>query len=267
MSALAGAVGVLVTAGCGEDAAPKATSLRVTVTEPSPNRFHYSAPASVAAGLVRITLVNRGKEEHKAQLWRIQGAHSVKEALAAHRPLPDWLRAEGGVGETAPGASAAVVQRLDPGRYYIADRGSDKGRVAAFVVRGKDTGAELPPTQGSIVMNEYSFTPSGLRPGQSSVEISNEGFEPHHTVVAPVKRGGSSVGELRRFLKGTGPIPVGDVVDLDRAQETSVIEQGQRQVVKLRLKRGTYGLLCFVPDRKGGAAHVAKGMVDKLTVR
>ena len=267
MPAIAGVLGILVGAGCGEDADPKATSLRIVVTDPSANRFRYSAPASVAAGLVRITLVNRGKREHKAQLWRIRGDHSGAEAVAAHRPLPDWLRYEGGVGETAPGESAVVVQRLAPGRYYIADRGSDKGRLAAFAVRGNDTAAELPSTKGSIVMKDYSFTPSGLKPGPNSVEISNEGFEPHHTLVAPVKRGDSSVGDLRRFLKGTGPIPVGDVVDLERAEETSVIEQGQKQVVRLRLKRGTYGLLCFVPDRKGGPPHVAKGMVDKLTVR
>jgi hypothetical protein len=261
------ALGMIVTAGCGEDEAPKTGSLRITVTEPSPDRFRYRAPRSVQAGLVKLTLVNRGKDEHKAQLWRIQGDHSVKEALGVRRPLPDWLLSEGGVGETPPGGSASVVQRLRPGRYYIADSGGDKGRVAPFEVKGEETDAELPSTAASIVTKDYSFTPTGLKAGNNSVEISNEGFEPHHTVVAPVKRGGSSVAVLRRFLKGTGPIPVGDVVDLDKAEETSVIEQGQRQVVDLRLKRGTYALLCFVPDRKGGATHVAKGMVDKLTVR
>lgn len=258
---------VLVTAGCGEEEAPKATPFRVTVSEPSPDRFRYRAPESVQAGLVEITLVNRGEDEHKAQLWRIRGDHSVKEALRERRPLPDWLRFEGGVGETEPGRTASVVQRLGPGRYYIADRGSDRGQVAAFHVSGENADAELPSSTGSIVTKEYNFTASGLKPGINTVELSNEGFEPHHALVAPVKRGGSSVGELRRFLKGTGPIPVGDVVDLENAQETAVIEQGQKQVVKLRLRRGTYGLLCFVPDRKGGPPHVAKGMVDKLTVR
>ena len=267
LSVLLVAMAALGPVACGDEETPKATPFRIEVTESAPHRFRYSAPASVAAGLVEIELENRGKEEHKAQLWRILDRHSVKQALAARRPLPDWLRSEGGVGETAPGRSASVVQRLAPGRYYIADSGGDKGRVASFAVRGDESADELPSTKGKVVMKDYSFITTGVKPGTSSVELVNEGFEPHHLVVAPVKRGGSSVGQLRRFLKGTGPIPVGEVVDLERAQETAVIEQGQRQVATLRLKRGTYGLLCFVPDRKGGPAHVVKGMVDKLTVR
>ena len=266
-TAAAAVLGLLLATGCGEDEAPKATSLRVTVTEPSPNRFHYRAPRAVRAGLVKITLVNRGKDAHKAQLWMIQGNRSVRQAVGARRPLPDWLLQAGGVGETKPGRTDFVVQHLRPGRYYIADSGGDRGRVAPFRVTGEDGDAELPSTDASIVAKDYSFTPSEVKPGKRSIEIANEGFEPHHTVVAPVKRGGSSVATLRRFLKGTGPIPVGDVVDLRRAEETSVIEQGQKQVVNLRLKRGTYALLCFVADRRGGASHVAKGMVDELTVR
>ena len=39
-----------------------------------------------------------------------------------------------------------------------------------------------------------------------------------------------------------------------------------KQTVEVDLKSGKYALLCFVPDRKGGPPHVAKGMVSEATV-
>ena len=257
----------LASIGCGKDESPEVTrTLRVSVDELSRDRARYSAPRSVSAGLVRITLVNKGREPHKAQLVRIQGDHSIAEARRARRPFPRWLYTEGGVGITEPGETDSVVQRLDPGNYYITGNYGEKGRVAPLRVVGEKSSAELPSASGSIVMNEYSFTASGLKAGTSSVTLANDGFEPHHAVVAPVQRGGS-VTRLRRFLRGEGPIPVGKIVDLDAAAETSVIERGQKQNVRLRLRPGKYALLCFVPDRKGGPAHVVKGMVDEVTVR
>jgi hypothetical protein len=263
------AVVALVASGCGEEKETKeakAAPLSITVTEPSHNRFRYRAPRSVRAGLVRMTLHNSGREPHKAQLIRIDGDHSIAQALKVRRPLPRWFNSEGGVGVTAPGAKASITQRLRPGKYYITGSGGEKGRVAPLTVVGKDADGELPAADGSIVTREYSFVSSGLEAGTNSVEFHNEGLEPHHAVVAPVKPG-SSVTQLRRFLRGSGPIPVGKIVDLDRALETSVLEEGQRQVLRLRLRRGKYALLCFVADRKGGPAHVVKGMVDEVTVR
>lgn len=265
----AAAVVALPSLGCGgddEESAKVTGTLAITVTELSPGKARYSAPRSISAGLTRITLKNEGKEPHKAQLVRIEGNHSIAEARRARRPLPRWLWAEGGVGVTQPGEMDSVVQRLNPGRYYVTGTYGEKGRVAPLQVRGERSSAGLPATSGSIVTNEYSFTASGLKPGTNAVELANDGLEPHHAVVAPVQRGGS-VRQLRRFLRGSGPIPVGRVVDLEKAQETSVLERGQKQVVRLRLKRGRYALLCFVPDRKGGPTHVAKGMVDEVAVR
>jgi hypothetical protein len=252
--------------GCGEEEAAKTTSMAIAVTEPSNHRFAYSAPRSVAAGLVELRLKNRGKEPHKAQLWRILDDHSVKAAMAARRPLPEWLITAGGVSVTAPGEASSAIQRLSPGRYFIAGSGGERGRVAPFTVTGKESDAKLPEADASIVYREYNFSSDGVRAGPNSIEFHNEGLEPHHAVVAPVKPG-SSVRELRQFLRGKGKIPVGETADLENAVETAVLEEGQRQVVPMRLKRGKYALLCFVPDRKGGDPHVVKGMVDELTVR
>lgn len=259
----------LALVGCGdgeEEEARVTATLRVTVTDLAPGRARYAAPRTVRAGLLRIVLENRGSEPRKAQLFRIRGDHSIAEARRAGRPTPRWLSAEGGVGVVEPGRSDSVTQRLDPGTYYVSGTYGEKGRVAPLRVTGEPSESGLPSTSASIVMDEYSFVTSGMRAGRGSVELRNEGFEPHHAVVAPVQRG-RSIRELRRYLRGTETIPVGKIVDLDRAQETSVLEHEQSQVLRLRLKPGKYGLLCFVSDRKGGPSHVVKGMVDEVTVR
>ena len=239
-AALVATVLALMSAGCGDgdDAAKVAPTLNVTVTELDSDRARYEAPRSIRAGLVRINLRNKGKEPHKAQLVRVQGNHSIAEARRVRRPFPRWVYTEGGVGFTPPGKTDSVIQRLSPGRYYITGNYGERGRVAPLTVVGEAGEAKIPETSGSIVTNEYSFITSGLKAGTNRIRFANDGLEPHHAVVAPVQRG-SSVRALRRFLKGKGTIPVGKVVDLDRAQETSVIERGQEQVTRVRLKPET----------------------------
>ena len=263
---LAAALALLGAGGCGEEETAKSARLPITVTDTAPHRPSYSAPRSVPAGLVTLTLKNKGEEPYKAQLWRILDDHSVKAALAVRRRLPEWLVSAGGVAVTEPGKTSSAVQRLGPGRYYVADTRGRPGKVAPFTVVGEEGEADLPDTDASIVYREYSFSATGVEAGTNSIEFHNEGLEPHHAVIAPVRRG-ASVRELRQFLRGKGTIPVGEIAKLDGAAETAVIEQGQRQVVDFELKRGKYALLCFVSDRKGGDSHVVKGMVDELTVK
>ena len=266
IGALGAVAAVAAAAGCGGDEEEAAKAVRLDVTVMDSGGLAYSAPRRIRAGLVRMTLRNEGRRRHKAQLFRVDGNHSIAEARRVRRRLPRWFRWEGGVGMTAPGGRASITQRLQPGRYYITGNRGEPARVAPLTVVGDRGDADLPDSGGSIVFREYNFSANGLRPGTNSLEIVNEGLEPHHAVVAPVRRG-SSVAELRRFLRGRGPIPVGEIVNLRGAVETSVIEGGQKQLVNVRLSPGKYALLCFVPDRRGGPAHVVKGMVDEVTVR
>lgn len=83
-------------------------------------------------------------------------------------------------------------------------------------------------------------------------------------VAAPIKQG-KTIADVRKFIKtekGEEPIDEKGTVD------TPVLEGGGSQVAQLNLKKkGKYALLCFVPDRKGGPPHVAKGMISEATVR
>ena len=247
--------------------ASSAKPLAIEVTEPSRGRYRYSAPASIPAGLVRITLRNAGREPHKGQLMGVQAGHTIDEALkarAAGGPIPDWLYYAGGVGTTAPGTSASVLQRLNPGSYYVTGSGSERGEVARLRVVGRAGGEGLPGAAGAVSADDYTFKSSGLKAGRHMVEFDNAGFEPHHVVAVPITPG-ATIADVRKHYSSasTGPPPF----DLSKAQETAVLEQGQRQVTELTWGPGTYALLCFVRDRAGGAPHVARGMVEQASVR
>ena len=65
-----------------------------------------------------------GKKAASAQLIRAEGGQSAKEVEKTYieagegKPIPDWLRAEGGVGTTAPGETSTVTMELEEGTYY-----------------------------------------------------------------------------------------------------------------------------------------------------
>ena len=256
-------------AGCGGDDSPPTKSerprLSIEVTDPSRGRFEYIAPKSVEAGVVEIRLTNGGDQPHKAQLWRVGRGHSVKEALAAGRPLPKWLHNAGGVGLTAPKQTGVALQRLLPGLYYVAGAGNERGRVASFRVRGRAPAGKLPKADAVVSANEYSFRFARLRAGRQRVLFRNDGGEPHHAFFAPI-RPGATFGDVRRFLDENivhGRPPV----NFEEAAETAVLEGRERQVTELELQPGRYAVLCFVSDRTGGPSHVDKGMVDEVTVK
>jgi hypothetical protein len=92
-------VGVLSIGACGDDdsvgsaAKPRAQpqALPVEVTEQSKDEFSMTAPKSVKAGIVEISLkAPAGKGTHDAQLVRVEGDHEIEEVLksSARRPRP-----------------------------------------------------------------------------------------------------------------------------------------------------------------------------------
>jgi hypothetical protein len=236
--------------------------------KPSGKKATMEGPDSVKAGVARITLKNSTKDDGSAQLVRVEGDHSANEVLAAGeawgdkgKPLPDWLRLIGGVPNAPPGTSETATQVLAPGKYMAADLESNG--VAEFEVTG-DAEGELPAPSASIDAAEYSFESSGFKAGEAKVAFSNGGKEPHFVVGVPIKQG-KTIDDVRAFIrteKGEPPLDENDPNGFD----SPVLDGGEKQVLTLKLKKGSYALMCFIPDRKGGPPHVAKGMVSEAVV-
>ena len=239
--------------------------LRLTVDDSAPGRFHYRAPRQVRGGLVEIRLRNSGDAPQKAQLWRITGNHTVKQALRARSPLPDWLRRAGGVALTEPGRTGRSLQSLPAGNYYVAATLGNPGSVARFKVIAPEPVPEAPRAPARIEAIDFSFKVSGLKAGRNTIDFDNTGGQPHHAFFAPL-RSGADLDDVKRFFSrrtSTGRPPV----DAERTRETVVLEGGDRQVTELDLAAGRYALICFVRGRRGGPQHIELGMINEVTVR
>jgi plastocyanin len=267
-------------AGCGgfignEQAATTPTTLAITATEAG-KRLRLSVPKSVPAGLVTVELTNSGKAFHEAQLVRLDPGHTPHDALrviaAEGAPTPDWIHVAGGTGPASPGGKRSATQRLRPGNYIVYDapfQNEGKGLkfgLASFKVVGEpDDSGELPKAVAKIEAHDYGFRASGLTVGKNMIEFSNTGTEPHHVIAVPYKRG-ATLAKLRKAFRQTGGAEA--PLDFANVAYTARIDGGAKQITELDLdKPGTYALLCFVSDRKGGPPHVALGMIAETRVR
>jgi hypothetical protein len=246
--------------------------MTITVDDTGPGTFAYRAPRTVGGGLVEIRLRNVGDVPHKAQLWRIEGDHTVEQALSGlevvrrnHKPLPDWLFWGGGVGLTAPKSTSTTLQVLPAGRYYVSATMDRPGSVASFEVAAPKSAPQVPRAPARVEMRDFSFRVSGLRAGPNSVDVDNTGTQPHFAYFTKM-RAGVDLADVRRYFgerSSVGRPPV----DGEQTRETAVLEGGERQVTQLDLPAGRYALICFVRGRNGGPRHLELGMINELTVR
>lgn len=277
-------VGALALNACGDDDAGDSSAPRnfaVEVVQADDNRFRLSAPNSVEAGLVEITLTApAGRTSHDAQLVRVEGDHTVEEVVRTLAvdggPIPPWIAPAGGVGQTEAGATGRAVQRLAPGTYHILDTGQpegddvksyfETGAVASFEVTAGAGADDLPQTTAKITAREHAFSVRGLTAGHNEVEFANAGSEAHQVIAVPYREG-ATLGDVKKAFGEEGPPDGPPPVDFENLTGSAVLDGGTRQVTELQLKRGKYALVCFVSDRRGGPPHVAKGMIAEAVVR
>ncbi len=283
--------------GSGEEggAAPRPTSLAITTSDAGEDRFATKAPASIKGGLVKIVFKNASKAPHEAQLIRLDGDHTVQEAIKAidseEARTPEWLHGAGGVGTIAPGQQGVTFTNLPAGRYAVIDVASgegegpppvSRGALAEFEVTPGKPG-ELPAAGARIVAkdkgehgnagegqdaedHEHSFEVTGLKPGKNTVLFDNRSDELHHALLAPII-GDTTLEQVKEALASeeqpSGPPPV----DFENTLTTAVLDGQTKEVTELALKPGRYALLCFISDRDGGKPHFAEGMLREVMVR
>jgi hypothetical protein len=256
-----------VLAACGDDDEESGGSSEAKVAAFELKGKTLTGPKSVEAGLVRIDFKNSSKKEGSAQLIKIEGDHTLEEVGKAGeawgdkgKALPDWFGLAGGTGITRPGQSASATQVLEPGKYAAVDIDSNAARE--FEVTGEG-GGEVPTQDATIEAVDYSFNSSGLKAGKADVAFDNKGKEPHFVVGLPIKPG-KTIADVKKFIQSEKGEPPVD--EKNGSFATAVLDGGLEQTTQVELKKGKYAFLCFIPDRKGGPPHVAKGMVSEATV-
>ncbi|MFL5688179.1 MAG: hypothetical protein ACJ77I_04255, partial [Chloroflexota bacterium] len=163
-----------------------AATLAVTGKE-----YAFDLPASVPAGVTAITLNNAGKEEHQAQLVKINAGKSMADLLTAlQNPDPtaalSLVTLAGGPNAVPPGASGTSTVALEPGSYAFvcfisAPDGTPhvaKGMIAPREVTGTATTTQLPAGDASLTLKDVSFDLNSLTAGQHPVNGKNDGPQP-----------------------------------------------------------------------------------------
>ncbi len=250
---------------------------KVTITATD---FAFKAPLQVPAGYVDITLVNKGKEPHQAQLVKLDGidfdeaqAAAAKTDIAAMQDKTVFLGGPNGAG---PGASSTTTAHLETGTYALfcfIPAADGENHVAhgmftqVLVVRGA-TSVETPPeVAGSIVLGDFTFELPKDFTGKGMFVIDNQGNQIHELALYKIADG-KTLDDAKAYLltpPGTpppaGPPPItegGGVVGL------SPRRQGW---LDLDLAPGNYVLMCFFPDpTKDDTPHVLEGMIKDFTI-
>lgn len=279
-------------AGCGSSskststsataqAASTPTPLALSISE-SGKTSKFAGPASIGGGIVTVQLTNNGKAPHGAQLIRIEGTHTIEQALKSlggeSHKTPSWLRAEGGVGATVPASSASATVNLPAGNYVVVDfAGAESGQgggppaFAPLTVTAGQAGA-LPATATTITAaapskDHYKWQISGpLKVGANDVTFASKGSSALHELGAVRITGNESVAQLVKALETNGPPP--SYVDVTSKAQTAVLDGGKSLTTQLTLsKPGKYVFFCHLTDRDGGKPHFAEGLITTVTVK
>ena len=268
--------------------APSVQTTAITAAD-----YSFTAPESIGGGLVRLTLTNNGKEDHQAQLFRLNEGVTLQKfqstAESAIKALPekgevvflDILATgtlEGGPASITPGGTTEAIVSLKPGQYVLVCflSGADgvphagKGMVKPLTIAAPAVGQPTPP-QSQTTMNvmEYAFvdTPN-LKAGKTMIQFINNGRESHEMSIIRLK--GITAPQLFEIIS-TPPPPAGAASPpgpppFESAGGMQAISPGEHAWTTLDLKSGDYVYVCFVPSAKDGKPHAQLGMFKPFTV-
>ena len=279
---VAALVAVLAVSACGKSkkkSAAAGNTVSVTISE-SGKTAKYAMPGTIPGGLTTLRVTNKGKAPHQAQLAKING-HTPQEVfkiVAANNPkIPDWLRAEGGVGPTPPGKAGEATLNLDPGKYVVFDPPSGPGGggppgYLTFTVTAGAPGS-LPSTPSTVTANEvgkdkfrWDLSGDALKPGVQNVTFVSKGKTALHLLGAFRVTGNPSQSAILKALSTNGKPP--KFVDQSSFTESAVIDGGKSQTTPLQLSGpGTWVLFCPISDRDGGKPHFKEGLLKTVTVK
>jgi hypothetical protein len=272
--AIAGAIAI---AGCGGDDDVEASKLALSLVEQN-EKASFEAPKSAEGGLTDVTLTNKTTETRQAQLVKVEGGHTTQEALKIigreNSDTPNWIRAYGGVGDTAAGKTNTDTVNLPAGNYFVADL-SDAGTsggppATADIKAGDGEEGDLPSTDATVVADEVGKDKfkwdglDGLNAGNNTFTFDSKGDDAlHHVIAIPVK-GNASAEEILKGLDSNDPKTP---LDFEKATGTAVIDGGKSEVTTLNLKSGNYAFLCFLTDRDGGKEHFKEGLLATQEIK
>jgi len=268
-------------AGCDDGGADDALDqsapgqIRITAREYA---FGGVGPGPVAAGLEALTLENRGREPHQAQVLRLDQGVDITRLLDTIRrdasAVLSVATAVGGPGAVRPGGRQQTVNDLVSGSYVLACLvpapdgvpHAAKGMLKPFEVGGAQSGeAEEPATDEEIRLRDFLFTLPTEFSGEGSFKVLNDGPQAHELELlrmAPGRNLDDIAAEVDRAGVAAPPSPA-----YAEAGGLGIMAPGGIGFIRLRLTPGDYVAVCTVKDPGTGRPHSQLGMVTPFAVR
>lgn len=235
--------------------------------------YAFDGPSEIPAGPTQLRLVNRGKEPHHLVVIRIEEGRTFDSLLAALRKPempPRWAHPIGGPNGVSPTLEAEANLSLSPGNYGIVCfvPSTDgvphlaKGMVHRLTVTPNDHPAAQPPADLTMDLSDYDFKLSApLTAGRRNIQVTNTAQQLHELVVVRLEPG-KKVADMTKWELGgrKGPAPGRYVGGM------SPIAPGDQGQFIMTFEPGSYGFICFAPDRKDGKPHLMHGMSKDVKV-
>jgi hypothetical protein len=280
------AIGLLAVACGGEEIPIPAVAIGAA-------DYSFALPDSIPGGLTRLQLTNNGKEEHHAQIFRLNDGVTLPQFQGAFQGIfqaPPERQGEatgralalislaGGPGTAVPGGKSEAVVDLKAGQHVLVcfvespDRAPHvaKGMLKTLTVTAAPAKQPaLPQAKATVSLNDFAFTglPS-LSSGKVTLQVTNNGKQPHEMPVVRLK--GITGAQLKQILSAPptpGQAPPPGPPPFEGAGGLQAISPGATAWTTLDLTPGEYALVCFVPDPASGKPHVALGMISTFTVK
>ena len=239
--------------------------------------FSYELPQMVPAGLVDITLVNRGVQLHQAQFVHLNDGVTYEQfqstlkqkGLLAMRQLGILV---GGPNITPPGKSTGVILNLAAGTYVVlcpipakdGVRQYLKGMISTFTVTGSSANAlgQTLHTDGTVMLKSFSFDiPATILSGSLTWKVMNIGQEPYEMNVVKLAPGKTAKDVITFYTHPVGPPPFLNLGGM------SSISPGVSGWVKLQMVAGNYVVFSQVLDKATGKPQFLLGMISTFTVQ
>jgi hypothetical protein len=291
--AAACATGVLVLAACGgpsrpsvptlapiptaaPQAAPAARADGLPAFEIWAHDDSYTAPDTVPAGRLGVTLHVDGHEQRNAQFFKVKDNASLAQVATAFQQNPrsatELLDFVGGPGTVPPAGTQDEVQDLTEGQYVMATLllGEDGQqyvppgmiktfRVVAAAHSPVDPAQPLPGDR-QIDLSDFAFGIPELQSGQQTLQLRNVGSQPHEILVKRLEAGHDLKDALNFVISPVGTPPYSD------AGGFLVFPSGETTSLTLDLTPGPYVAICYFRDPASGKTHAELGMIRDFTV-
>jgi hypothetical protein len=238
------------------------------------------SPAEVGAGWTLITFQNELPEDNfnSADLMLLPPDATVESVMGevAQETPPAWVYETVWAGGPAGlgGTTSRAVVNLTAGDWLVWSAGESYQPATLTVTEANGASPVAPDLTPdvSVTLQEYAFVglDEPVPAGASLWEITNKSeAQPHVMVLFALPDGVTAKQLVAAFTAMLTGGPAEDAVDLESVRPAGGagnLSAGQTTWLDVDLAAGTYGAVCFVPDKELGAPHAMLGMATTFAV-